>query len=257
MEVAQTLILRPDSVLEYSCFDDLASDVSTAADTIFSDNVFSADLFNIPVETYDPPSTDYVAYLPTINATTVTPPNTGQTTALTGPNPPEFPPGRLFSSGLDTAIGLLVFDAMFQYFLSNFSQEYIGGTFATIPSGTVCNPMALVWQFVKCTNFDIDLFRDFDQLVLIDSRQNPIPCNDSSRTTAWTTNFAAAFPAPGAAGGVVPVETFNDRLDSSACSGVIPVKTGVQVYQGAPSSIVFEDAVCPAAGCYYDGAACN
>jgi hypothetical protein len=262
VEIAQTLILKPDSVLEMSCFDDRLNELAAHADAMFSDNTFSADLFNIPAATYTPSGT-YASYLPTIDTTAVTTPHWGPASGYvvqTGPNPPWFPPGMLFNSGLNTALGNLVYATMYQYLLSSFSHVYAGGTFGSVPTTPgVCNPMDLVWHFVKCTDFNAGLFRTHAELAAFDPRLFPFPCNDPNRSTQWTNALAAAYPAPsatGASGGVVSVVTHINQFDGSACSAVTPIPTGVQVYAGSPPGFTGPDHVCPAAGCYYDGSGC-
>ena len=254
VEMAQRIIIRPDSVLEYSCFDDRINELAGAADAMFSDNIFSPDLFNIPVQTYDPTG-PYAGFLPTINATTVTTPGNAEGVVRTGPNPPPFPPGRLYVSGLDTALSQIVYASMLQFLLSNFPHVYVAGTFSGVSATPgVCDPMKLVWDFVRCRNFSAANFRTFGELAVADPRTTPVACNVAARSTTWTTTIAAAFPAPGATGGVIPIDTHLDKFVSS-CASVEPIPTGVQVFRGAPPTEVFEGAVCPAAGCYYDGSA--
>jgi len=271
VEIAQRLILRPDSVLEYSCFDDRLNEIAASADQMFSDNVFSRDMFNVPPTHYNPSGT-YAAFLPTINAASVTTPGSVLGTNLTGPNPPPAPPGRLLNSGLNNALSNAVYATMYQYLLSNFSQVYAADTFPGSTSAVgVCDPMNAVWEFIKCTDFDRGSFRTLGQMALGDPRVDAIPCNDPNRSSRWSSALTAAYPDPGAAGGVDTLfqhasgTTFNVYIrylresNSSACGAVVPIPTGVRVYQvpsggGVPTD-AHADFVCAPAGCFYDGVA--
>lgn len=261
LEIAQTLILKPDSVLEYSCFHERNNDLDAVANIMFSDNVASTDLFNNPVLEFNP-SGPWAAFLPTINTTTVTAPNnTGNAGLIVGPHPPPFPIGALHISRLGNLIGLVVSASLFEFVYANFGHEYAGGTYVG-PVSTVCNPMNFVWEFVKCTNFNRDLFLTFAQLEAFDPRVSPLPCNDSARQARWTNALTEAYPAPGAAGGVAiaalgiagaanNVYQHTNGIFNVNCSGIRPIATGVRVYTGSPRADAHTDRVCPAPGCYY------
>ncbi|MBL4804514.1 MAG: hypothetical protein JKY71_06575 [Alphaproteobacteria bacterium] len=241
VEVAQRLILKPDSVLEYSCFDDRLTEMAIGANTMFSDNVFSPVMFpNHPTSVSRP---DFMG-----------PPAVSQPDldiGDPGPNPPGTP-NQLFLTGLDTALSQIAYDPQFAFLLQNFSHRYGGGTALTLPASTVCNPMALVWDFMKCQDFDINHFRTLREFTLIDPRNMPIPCNDPNRTSNWLTNFDNAFPDPGDPGAVDAFDTYQPKFDAAAAGGCSedPIPTGLEVTIG---STTFDDAVCPTPGCYYDG----
>ncbi len=256
VEVAQSFILKPDSVLEYSCFHENTGRVIVVADSMFSDAVTSSKLFNFPVKGFQS-SSPFAALLPSLTATAMTAAGTGQTKVEAGPNPPPFPPGKLLNNGLDNMLSDIALDSMYQFLITNFAHNYAGGTFPSAFSSTSCNPMEAVWKFVKCTNFDAGMFRSFLEQSIVDPRSMPYPCNDPNRSTNWDTNYKASTVAAGALAGADVLQTFQDKLDPMDCSSSALVKTGVRVFLGAPPTDVHDDAVCAAAGCMYDGAVCK
>jgi len=263
VEMAQRIILKPDSVLEYSCFDDTISNLNQVANRMFSDNIFGREIFNIPPQEYEPPGGLYDAYLPTITPILVTTPGSIEERLVPGPNPPPFPLAALTSSGMDTSLRILVFETMQAFLSGSFSHVYAGGTFdgsgAALGEG-ICNPMDLMWSFSKCQNFDPSWFPTLAFLSGLDQRTIPIPCNNVDRAEIWAANLLAANPEPGMPGGVDIVAPLDgDDLPSfyveqfvTNCSESVPIPTGVRVYTGAPPQDTHADAVCLAPGCYYD-----
>ncbi len=252
VEMAQTIILKPDSVLEYSCFMNRLIEVSGVAGKIFSGNV-KPPLFQEPPMTYTPSG----PYLPTIDEDAVTAPNSGQSEVKVGPNPPG---GDLHADRLGNALGLLVTASLNEFMYPAFGHTFAGGTYAGEVSD-VCEPMRLVWDFLRCKNFDPNLFMTFEELVDNDRRTHPVVCADTNRTSVWQDNIDKSYAAPGDPGGAEPVITYLDKLDSANCSSLGPIKTGIQVYRldrgDSKWKIIHDDAVCVAAGCYYDGSACQ
>lgn len=242
VEIAQRLILKPDSVLEYSCFDDRLNEMAFGANTMFSDNVFSSVMFpNHPPTTSRP---DFPG-----------PPDVAQPDLDLGPNGPNPPgtPNQLFLTGLDSALAQVVYDPQFSFLLQNFSHRYGGGTALTLPASTVCNPMQLVWDFMRCQDFDINSFRTLRQFSLIDPRDMPIPCGDPNRSNNWITNLDNAFPDPGDPGAIDVFDPALAKVNANSAGGCgeDPILTGLQIYAGGAST---DDAVCPTPGCYFDGA---
>lgn len=250
MEMAQALILKPDSVLEYSCFDDRVAEVGLSVNDIFSDNVRSALLFNIPPLQYDASESSAIRIMPD----RITAPNTGQQKLLPGPNPPG---GDLHSAHMNNVLGIFVIPSMFEFLYSNFGHVYAGGTYSNAGASSACNPMQLVWSFLKCQNINKSSFKTFSQLAMLDPRLQPLPCQTADRTQMVNAMIAASNPMPGTDGGVDPVVTHIAMFNSSSCGAIQPIKTGLIVDGNSSSHNHYEDAICPAAGCYYDGASCR
>ena len=249
LEMAQHFILKPDSVLEYSCFNNAVVRISNS--DIFSDAVLDANLFELPPQMYVPGG-PYPGYLPTIDDTQVTAPNYNANFRVQ-PGA-DAPGGALTAFDLDTTLSDVVLYTLLEHLNVNFGHVFAGG-FLSTPSASVCNAMQLVWNYMRCDNFNKTSFYTFMELSVLDPRvvpsYPPLNCNDPNRATLWSAAIAAANPAPGATGGVAPVVTHVDQFASS-CSGVEPIPTGVRVFDGSPPVEVFDDAVCLAAGCHYN-----
>ena len=234
VEVAARIILKPDSVLEYSCFDNRIDQLGAAANLIFSDRVSGSPLFP--------------AHGPTAS--------NGVSLGADGPNPP----GAVFTSAsLDNALNQLVTSPTFTFAGTNFGHTFAGGTYAGIPPAAAsCNAMNAVWSFLKCQDFNQDFFRTFQELSVSDPRTVPIPCNDAGRAGRWTNALATAYPppaTPAALGGLDIAVHYNRQMNAGSCSAATPVYTGVQVVIGGVSR---PEAVCSIPGCYFDGAGgCN
>lgn len=243
VEVAERLILKPDSVLEYSCFDDRVAELGAGANLMFSDNVAApGPLFTNHGTGASRPDIMGPPAVPQADIPIGDP----------GPNPPGTPP-VLLSSQTDNSLNLTVRTPYFGYAGVNFGHVYGGGTYAAIPPPAAsCNAMNAVWLFLKCQDFDKNQFRTLRELSLVDPRDMPLPCNDPNRGTNWANNLAAAFPNAGTPGAIDLFDAYLPKAKArvaGSCSED-PIPTGVQV--SAPGG-PYDDAVCPTPGCYYDG----
>jgi hypothetical protein len=219
MEKAQRIILKPDSVLEYSCFDrDLELAGVQAAR-------FSA--FGMRTARGNPPEFDGTP-----------------------------PPTRVMPNSTSNSLSLVVRDSLLG-FMSSFSHIYAGGTFPLLPNPVDgCNPMNIVWQASKCQNFDPRWWVRLEDLASNDIRFFPIPCAptyDRDRSTNISTAYTAAYPAPNALGGMDRYESLRTLMTNNSCSGT-PIPTGMisYYYDRAPQV----ERVCIQPGCYFNGSAC-
>ncbi len=190
MEVAQRLILKPDSVLEYSCFTTRANQLSG---------------------------------------------------------------GTVFSSGGN--IGTLVGSALNGYLTNHFSHSFGGGTAG---GGSGCNSMQVVWDALRCSNFEEGMFYTFSDLAsldpVIDPRNAPVQCPAGNRTSLWNAALTAAYPTPAipaANGGLPIIYNYSRFIYEISCNDIPPIPTGV-MYRNRAGELK-PDAVCPAIGCYFDG----
>ncbi len=192
VEMAERLILKPDSVLEYSCFNELVNELAVAG-SVFSDS-------------------------PSLNA----------------------------------SFEQIVYTPLAEYIDQNFAHTFAGGTYtgaATAP----CAAMNAVWDFSRCSDFNIDYFQTFQELAASDPRTVPEPCDSAARNDRWAdaialTTFPPAVPAvPGGADGL---QSYNTLITAGSCTGT-PIETGVTVARGSGE---YNDAVCPNPYCSYNGA---
>lgn len=220
METAQRIIVKPDSVLEYSCFHEEYLQFANWVNTFSGYGVRSAG---------NPPEFDGTP-----------------------------PPVRVMPVSLSNSLDLVVYDSLVG-FLDSFSHTYGGGAYPIFPNPAAgCNSMNIVWFTSKCQNFDPNWWVRFEDLASTDIRVFPIPClptYDTDRTTNLNAAIPASYPSPAlpaANGGM-------DRLDAhlpwvtGACTS--PLQTGLSVT--LRGGTVVQDAVCVQPKCYFDGSTCT
>ena len=178
------IIRKPDSVLEYTCFDRYVAHAANYAGT-FSETT-----------AWQNRSTEFRT-----NDETVT------------ENWSYVLPG--VASHLDNALNLVITNAMSSHIRNNFAHRYLGGAsgidnnmnLTNVTGGSYsCNHMDAVWDLAKCVNFgEDDNFLSFGQLVTGDPRQLTAACR------------GAAAPAlnAGAPSQLVPIaNTYVTTLDA-------------------------------------------
>ena len=247
-EAAWRLILKPDSVLQYSCFAQHVTALGVAADVMFSDRE-TAPLY-----------TSHALVAPRLPPATPIP---------LGPNGPDplvpLPPN--YQDALDDMLEDIVVEPMEEYLDTNFGHNYAGGLH---PTGGVCAHMAAVWQFVKCEDFNQDLFvNDFDfpstdirAIPSVASGRVPYGGGCSNHATKISDLFLIANPPPASppvAGGIETPPTadlwYNPRMHRTggSCAAAFPIPTGITVSHGGGN---YADAVCSVPGCYYTRGGC-
>lgn len=219
MESAQTLIGQ-GSVLSLSCFSGQVTFMGVAANSLFSDNVRSPILFNLPPLAFFPND----IHQPTI----ISPP---------GPNPP----GGMTAQTLDIMLARLVLASLAVH-LANIRPGAIPAS-----AGALCSSMAGVWRDAKCTNVNDALWITLEAHRTTDRRN--FGCGDRGR---WNTRWNTGYPAPGGTGALDAATSYRNFIVPGAspnCGGVQPVPTGMTVnIRGAG----YPDAVCPPVGCWYN-----
>jgi len=173
--MSQQIIHKPDSVLEYTCFDKF---VSVAANNI--DNIFSAttdwENRNVNFITSNEPSDSTLRFT-------------------------NYTVNRVFPDDqLDNILELLILEDLETYITNNFSHSFLGEAISidndmntgAIGSGNYeCSHMATVWNMAKCIDFgEDDKFRSFEHLVSNDPRSIPLSCPATAGGTTPTTNIS-------------------------------------------------------------------
>lgn len=131
-----------------------------------------------------------------------------------------------------------------------------------------CDRMLAVWNAARCMNFmnqTQDGFHDFEYLRTNDPRQLPSACPVNGITSTWINrafnNQASRYvltpenPMDGTAYTDDPLVSYLNRINpysvAPAATCADPIPTGVVVYrQGSAPEYYFEK-VCPNPGCYY------
>lgn len=219
MEQAQRIILKPDSVLEYSCFNE---------DIIFS-SVQGGRFSAFGMRSDAPPEFDGT-----------------------------MPPQRVLPNSLGNSLTFVVETALVG-FLYSFSHIYGGGSLPLVASpANTCGAMNVVWEASKCTNFNPNWWVTFEDLDSIDIRTFPIPCNESGRGANIAAALAAAYPAavtPATNGGIDMLDPYVQELTGTCTApGNAHIQTGISaIYE---DGTIQDESVCVQPGCYFNGSAC-
>lgn len=248
----QNLIVKPDSVLEYTCFPLFLNELANNAASMFSETTHWG---NIPEQ---------------------------------GPGSMQVALQELMGTGMGSYNAL---NFPHTYLGGRASTDYQGGGGGGGGSGVsnrwsvsgasyTCGEMARVWNEAKCLNFfdeeDLDGFYDFAHYQNNDPRQLPDELAQCSPPSSGTFNFdnmmQIAFNQRQDTY-VLQQENPNDTtpyevdtlvtfLDFILPRGVAPadqcapaIQTGITVDRRLSGS--YPDAVCPNPGCYYDQSTCQ
>jgi hypothetical protein len=249
------VLRKPDSVLEYTCFDQLVSVAAWNADKVFSGKNWTATLSNpgaISKETL----------------TSVTPGVPANITVAV----------NMGALHLDNSLEGLVMTSLGSYIASNFSHRFLGGAADTDgsiiaeigPNDYNCTFMDQVHFWARCANFDThNPFLTFETLANIDPRALPPHASECSGTGITSgimdvaenkdlqyVNFDAVDPFLGKL--LAP----NEENQVETCAPPIP--TGVLVTKNryvvtdeagnvdVESSETYVDKICPNPSCYFE-----
>ncbi len=221
----QNLIFKPDSVLEYTCFDRYLSELAGDATTLFSEN-----------PRWAPP----------------TPAATRMDTAL------QNLVGNALVQYISGNFGHAFLGDRLKNININGSTQTIDYVPAAVNGDSYsCNQMNEVWKLAKCMNFIADPATDgfypFSEYAT-DKRTRPEVCGN---VAAWADNINAAKNVkPGSTPPTVwpkdNVNTFFKELDPANCgTDVKPIATGVIVNRPKVAPTQYEEKICAAPGCYY------
>jgi hypothetical protein len=226
----QTYILKTDSVLEYSCFDQLASNGATIASNLFSgSNLWQSRSF--------PLGPAYTA----------------------GGNPTQVNVSvNMGASHINNPMQNVVLNTLSSFVSGNFAHSY------------TCANMSAIWFISKCDNIPSNAFRTFEELITADPRTLPSACpgttitqDDIDRAENRGPGFIAATFDPLNAN-IAYYSAVNTTLHT-ACSA--PIETGL-IYETrtyaqnppteenrsglVPTLVTYDEKICPNPGCYYD-----
>lgn len=225
----QNLILKPDSVFEYTCFDRLVRELSAHANSMLSETT----LFGSPLGTnsMDQALQNLVgdSLREYINS------NFGSKTGV--------PAGYNMLAGHPSAAGIS----------HNISTVTAGSPTTSYYS---CDIMERVWQAAKCTNFisnaTTDGFFTFEEYAgsAVDKRHLPTVCG--AIDTNWAANLGVALSTGPWTND--PVQTYLEETAAptgTTCSGD-PIPTGVRVIRSGYDENDYLEHVCLQPGCRYD-----
>lgn len=224
----QNLILKPDSVFEYTCFDLFLRELAQHAANMFSETT----QFGTPLG--DPSMNNALDDLigdSLINYINANFENvSGGTYDLLG--------GHQAANGID-------------------HQP------AAISNGTYsCDIMNRVWTAAKCINFASnpaeDGFYTFQQYsTALDKRHLPGGVRCSPINATWTANITTSTTSPPWTDD--PMQTYLAHIDPANCGGGAypPIPTGIQVVRTSATPTTYAEHVCIQPGCRYDPSGSN
>ncbi len=187
--MSEQIIHKPDSVLEYTCFEGYINDTASIEsefsytdrwDTGYeqdretadgSDDIDSSRIDDQTVTyTLEETGSPQRVYREDFNDDDTDCPSSG-------PSPAD---SDVCANNLAEALNYIVNDTLNTYLANNFSHTYLGEATTIDASGTPsgCADMATVWDIAKCLDFgEDDRFRTFESLVNADPRSIPQECS--------------------------------------------------------------------------------
>lgn len=241
---ARILVRKPDSILEYTCFNQLANVTATKAPPLFSESTRWA-LQILPL--------GLINYRPVIAELTVL-----------------MPPGMLLGH-----IGTLVQMSLSQYITDNFSHRFLGGSANLDYTGGLggtynCTNMNRVYFEAKCRDaVTDDRFWKFSELINPDPRLLPQICSNGTKITQQQIDLAENKDFLYVTRDPVTF-TYNNLLQPPGAGNTCakPIPTGIVVISSTRtvdllgnvrivSTTTFNDAICPNPDCVYNPSGIN
>lgn len=247
VEVAQQLILKPDSVLEYSCFQQRRNELrALGMDWSGSGGLSFGEITRLIGELIGVAAAQ--AFL------------LGDTESF---NNIIDDVGDIAFDGILAELGVdsleaLIDNPLQNYLTDNFYHTLAGGTYDQGAVG-LCDAMNVVWNFMKCSNFDEETFYTLDQLTTSDFRTLPQQCSVTTRAQRLVDAIDVAYPEPTSPASLGGMDAVNLRLPMLTQCGA-PIPTGLTVFSSPPGDYDPEietkqgryiDKVCSAPGCYF------
>ncbi len=218
----QNIILKPDSVLQYTCFDQLVWELGDHADEMLSETNY----YGTPLNTSSMDNALNNLVLASIGA---------------------------FASGNYTSLSLLSGHPAGTAIQHKVSDTYSGS------SSYSCDVMKQVWHAAKCINFindaEYDGFHTFSEYATnpLDKRHLPSACMPLMGN--WATNLASALSTGPWTND--PLQTYQAQTTPQTCSGANcpcsgnPIPTGVVVSGQSPGPASYDEKICLQPGCRY------
>ena len=218
----QNIILKPDSVFEYTCFDRLLWELADHADQMLSDT----SNYGSPLGSNSMDDALEALILGSLKPYMVA--NFEYYDGLLGGHPAGLGIKHIVEANIDA------------------SSPYS------------CDIMSRVWQAAKCINFiteaEYDGFFPFEEYASNDDKRH-LPTACTPIAAEWQNNINVALVSGPWTND--PVQTYLGQLAAEDCAGGNcpcsgdPIPTGVEVTGQAPGPINYDEYVCLQAGCRY------
>lgn len=182
--MSEQIIHKPDSVLEYTCFDQYVGIATEHLDGIFSAH-----------QGWDEKEIELFSEEDDVNPDEVTI-NDSDTTYLSDQS--DF---SVFEDDrLDNLLEDLLFDNLEDYIDDNFSHTFMGESItldndmdtSNITTTYDCAHMLAIWEIAKCVDFgEDDRFRSFEHLISNEPRSIPVACRQSDTSNTPATQISS------------------------------------------------------------------
>lgn len=257
----QNLILKPDSILEYTCFDRFLGVLAKNSDKLFAES-----------ERWDKPGFNLGMGDPDLSASlsdVVVEALQSYISAnfeLTGdPDNPDYNllAGRFDFFDIDARVSAAPGFSDFDHDPQPVTDE---------GEGYICNIMNRVWSRAKCMDFifddstdgfytfaqyrDGEQIGDGDDLTFIEDRRAYPPPACESIQGRWQAEIDAVFKHDETKWVEDSVVTYFTQIQPESCADIDPIPTGVVVRRQEEPQI-YNEKVCLAPGCYYIPEAIN
>ena len=291
VEMAEVLILKPDSVLEYSCFNQRREELDGKHYSAWSQQGGSDGLGNGFIG-------QIITAVLEIVADIIGDESEGWGAVLSGML--DLGVEKLTNDSMDFVNLFILSEENYNSnslegplggHLENFSHSLAGGLHdGSYDSNTPCDAMNRVWDFVRCSGgLTLDSFMTLEALANEENSDirsippyvfgqtdpdftpastysMPPTCPEdvsATRLEKWSAAMEAANPpaaAPPELGGMHALLSRANHVLTEFCGDVTPVPTGIIIQDSPPGqydpetenrSGWYKDAVCPAPGCHY------
>lgn len=205
--LSEQIIHKPDSVLEYTCFDQYVGLATQHIDSIFSANQSWLNK-SVPRWTI-------------VNSDTVTLNDSGNATIADQTDYSVFEDDRL-----DNNLETLLLDTIEEYIDNNFNHTFMGESITldnnmnmtAFPTSYDCAHMLAIWEIAKCIDFgEDDRFRSFNDLTMSDIRSIPLACPVRDRVAS--DGSGAVTPTVQIASDAVVGGITSTKVDQTASPG--------------------------------------
>ncbi len=272
----QNLILKPDSVLEYTCFDRFMGVLAKNDDKLFT----GSDRWESPNVTLGVGRPDLGGSLNSVVIEAVSSYINAnfESTGVSGSDGPEsynLLAGRFDildlgatddDGGDDDSDNPLIFD-------HDPEPIDLDGNLLTDNSGTyICNVMQRVWARAKCMDFVFDdstdgfytfaQYRDGEQIgegddtVLVEDRRRYPPPACESISERWGEQIKAVYDHDETPWMEDTVVTYYSQIEPESCADLKPIPTGL-VVQRQQDPEIYNEKICLSPGCVYVPSAVN
>ncbi len=274
----QNLITKPDSVLQYTCFDKHLGALNKAAQEMFSGESEGGSISGGGGGSSSSAAPSEPSNTQAINTALEegrAPPATESIDLATGTDTASAISAASANSGSGNPSTQVAETATSNYLLNNFTgstSTFRGGkSYNSYQSGTPaaaaynCTTMNAIWKQARCSNFIESAAADgfFTLAQYVESPDKRFPVESCTQNPEWKTNYdSVTKKEPEGGYGTKWIEDtvtayYSNLDDSKKCGESIIVATGLTVKRKNAEPYEYNEKVCLSAGCYYKPSSAN